>query len=108
MPQVTFVQYDGTKHVVAAEEGMSVMEVAVRNGVPGINADCGGACACGTCHVYTSPEWAEVLGVPLEDEEAMLEMVEERRPTSRLSCQMRIDANCEGLVIDMPASQHPV
>ncbi len=108
MPQITFVEHNGTAHVVRAEEGMSVMEAAIRNSVPGIEADCGGACACGTCHVYADAQRAAVLGAPLEDEEAMLEMVADRRPTSRLSCQIKIDAACDGLVVDMPPCQTPV
>ena len=106
MPKVTFIEHDGTEHAVEAGEGFSVMEAAVRNGVPGIEADCGGACACATCHVYVDPAWVEATGTPVEMEADMLEFAIEPQPTSRLSCQIRITDALNGLVVRVPASQH--
>jgi len=106
MPKVTFIEFDGTEHVVEADDGYSVMEAAVRNGVPGIEADCGGACACATCHVYVDPTWVEATGKPVDNEADMLEFAIEPQPTSRLSCQIRVSEALDGLVVRIPASQH--
>ena len=106
MPKVTFIEHDGTEHASEASDGCSVMEAAVRNGVPGIEADCGGACACATCHVYVDPAWVEATGTPVEMEADMLEFAIEPQPTSRLSCQIRITEALDGLVVRVPASQH--
>jgi len=106
MPKVTFIEHDGTEHAIEASDGFSVMEAAVRNGVPGIEADCGGACACATCHVYVDPAWAEATGTPVEMEADMLEFAIEPQPTSRLSCQIRITEALDGLIVRVPASQH--
>jgi len=106
MPKVTYVEHDGKTHTVEVSSGMSVMEGAVKHAVPGIDADCGGACACATCHVYVDAEWAEKTGKPSSMEESMLDFANDVQPTSRLSCQIRISAALDGLVVRMPPSQH--
>ena len=106
MPTVTFIDPDGTHRQVQGEEGASVMEVAVRNNVPGIEADCGGARACATCHVYVDEAWTEAAGPAAGDEAEMLGFAVEPGPTSRLSCQIRLTLALDGLVVRVPASQH--
>lgn len=105
MPTIIYVQPDGTTCEVAAEEGLSVMEAAKEHGVPGIEADCGGACACATCHIYVDPEWLEVVGGPSSDEAEMLECATEPRPNSRLSCQIACSDALDGLIVHLPATQ---
>jgi 2Fe-2S ferredoxin len=105
MAKITYVAFDGTPHVVDVAPGLSVMLGAVRNGVPGIDADCGGACACGTCHVYVAPEWMERVGARTPIEEATLEFAEVVEPNSRLACQIAVDEALDGLVVRMPQSQ---
>ena len=106
MAKVTFIETDGSSHAFEAEHGFSVMEVAVRNGLTGIEADCGGACACATCHVYVDPAWVEATGPAGADEADMLDFAVDRRETSRLSCQIRVAASLDGLVVHIPDSQH--
>ncbi|ASG22256.1 MULTISPECIES: 2Fe-2S iron-sulfur cluster-binding protein [Azospirillaceae] len=106
MPKITFIDPDGHRHDLEAEEGQSVMKVAVAHGVPGIEADCGGACACATCHVYVDPDWAAAAGSPQGDEAAMLEFAVEPQPTSRLSCQIKMGPALDGLLVRIPLSQH--
>lgn len=106
MPKITFIDPDGRTLAHEGEEGLSLMEVAVRNGVPGIEADCGGACACATCHVYVDQEWFEKTGGPSENEASMLEFASEPQATSRLSCQIRVSRDLDGLVVTLPFSQH--
>ncbi|RZJ42146.1 MAG: 2Fe-2S iron-sulfur cluster binding domain-containing protein, partial [Brevundimonas sp.] len=89
MPAVTYIEHDGTEHSVEVKTGLSVMEGAIRNNVPGIDADCGGACACATCHVYVDEAWLEKTGKPSAMEESMLDFAENVEPNSRLSCQIR-------------------
>lgn len=100
MPAITYVAPDHKEHTVTVDIGMSVMEGAIRGDVPGIDADCGGACACGTCHVRIAADWFAVTGGPAtEDEEAMLELADEVGPTSRLACQIVVTAELEGLIV---------
>ena len=106
MPKITFIQPDGTEQTVEIAIGWSVMEGAVRSLVPGIDADCGGACACATCHVYVDPAWAEVLPAKAEMEETMLDFAQDAQPTSRLSCQLRVTSDMDGLIVRVPSSQH--
>lgn len=107
MPRITYVEFDGTEHAIEVEDGLSVMEGAVRNGVPGIDADCGGACACATCHVHLPPEWFAKIGGPAsENEEDMLDLAPERDQYSRLSCQIHVTPELDGLIVRMPESQH--
>ncbi|MDB5971002.1 MAG: (2Fe-2S)-binding protein [Hydrocarboniphaga sp.] len=105
MPQITFIEHNGTKHVVEAPIGKSVMQVAVDNMVPGIVGDCGGCCSCATCHGYVAPEWAAKLPAKQEDEEMMLEGALNVRPTSRLTCQINVNPDVDGLVVELPVSQ---
>ena len=105
MAKITYIEHNGTAHEVAAEPGMTVMEAAVKNGVPGIEAECGGACACATCHVYVDDAWTERTGKPAEMEEDMLDFAFDVRPTSRLSCQIKVKAELDGLVVRVPEKQ---
>ena len=107
MPKITFIPYRQEEIVVDAEVGSTVMEAAVRNGVPGIEAECGGACACATCHVYVDPAWADRLPPPEPHELEMLDLTAaERRPTSRLSCQIQLGPELQGLVVHVPDRQY--
>lgn len=105
MPTVTFVSAAGDRHSVETGIGNSVMEAAVGNGVVGIDADCGGSCACATCHVVVDAEWFDRLPPPEEAEAAMLEFAVDPQPRSRLSCQIRVTADLDGLVVRTPLSQ---
>jgi ferredoxin, 2Fe-2S len=105
MPTVTFIEHDGTRHTVDAESGLSLMRAAVDHGVLGIDADCGGECSCATCHVMVPEEWLDVVGRPHELEEPMLDLNPDRRQNSRLSCQIRITEELDGLVVQLPEFQ---
>ena len=105
MPKITFIDYEGNESVVDADIGQSVMEAATQNDVSGIDADCGGACACATCHVYVNPDWVSVVGKPSELEAEMLAVAENVEENSRLSCQMPITEEYDGLVLTTPESQ---
>ena len=104
--KVTFITRGEVVHDVEATEGLTLMQAAVNNIVPGIEADCGGACACGTCHVYVDPAWQEATGTASEMEAGMLEFAVDPQPNSRLSCQIKITRGLEGLVVRVPDSQH--
>ena len=105
MVNVTFIDSAGQSRTIGAEEGSTVMETAVRNGVPEIEAECGGACACATCHVYVDPAWVEKTGKPEPMEEDMLDFAFEVQPTSRLSCQIKVKSHLDGLVVRTPSRQ---
>lgn len=105
MPKITYIENDGTEHVVEAESGMTVMEAAVKNSIPGIEAECGGACSCATCHVYVDEAWKAATGEPEETEEDMLDFAFDVRPTSRLSCQIKVSDALDGLVVRLPEKQ---
>ena len=105
MPTVIFIEHDGTRHEVDATNGVSLMRAAVDHNVPGIDADCGGACACATCHVYVDDAWTEVVGPPSMMEEDMLDFAFEVKPTSRLSCQIKVKDELDGLVVHVPSRQ---
>ena len=105
MVKITYIDAEGTARSVEAEEGSTVMENAVRNSVPGIEAESGGACACATCHVYVDEKWTETVGPPEPMEEDMLDFAFEVRPTSRLSCQIRVRPELDGLVVHTPKEQ---
>ena len=105
MARITFIAPDGKRYDVDAVNGSTVMENAVRNGVPGIEAECGGACACATCHVYVEPEWRDATGTPQPMEEDMLDFAYDVRPGSRLSCQIRVNDALDGLVVSVPERQ---
>ncbi|MDV6233462.1 MULTISPECIES: 2Fe-2S iron-sulfur cluster-binding protein [Rhodococcus] len=105
MAAVTFVAHDGQKHEAALVEGRSLMQIATDNAVPGIDGDCGGETACGTCHVIVDPQWSGEVGLSGADEEEMLAMNPEREPTSRLSCQMVASEAWDGLIVRTPEFQ---
>ena len=105
MPKITYIDAAGEKYEVEAEEGSTVMETAIRADVPGIVAECGGACACATCHVYVDEEWKDVVGPPSPMEEDMLDFAFEVKPSSRLSCQIRVRDELNGLVVTVPERQ---
>ncbi|WP_045391986.1 2Fe-2S iron-sulfur cluster-binding protein [Falsirhodobacter sp. alg1] len=106
MATITYIEHDGTKHVVEVKNGLTVMEGARDNGVPGIEADCGGACACSTCHVYIAPEWADRLPAKDAMEEDMLDFAWQPDPArSRLTCQIKVTEELNGLVVNMPERQ---
>jgi len=102
---IRFIQHDGREQAVDATDGESVMRAANDHGVPGIVADCGGCMTCATCHVYLPHEWFERLAPPTEDETAMLEAAVDPRPNSRLSCQIIVSADVEGLIVNVPKNQ---
>ncbi|PHR53329.1 MAG: 2Fe-2S ferredoxin [Robiginitomaculum sp.] len=105
MARIIFVEHNGTRHEVEAANGTTVMEAAVNNMVPGIDADCGGACACATCHVYVDDVWLEKTGSIDSMEESMLDFASDMKPNSRLSCQISVSDELDGLVVTMPRTQ---
>lgn len=105
MPKITYIEQNGTEHVVEADPGVSIMEAAVKNMVPGIDADCGGACACATCHVYIDEAWVEKTGKAEAMEESMLDFAYEPKANSRLSCQINISDALDGLIVRLPEFQ---
>lgn len=105
MTKITYLAFDGTRFDVEAENGSTVMENAIRNAVPGIEAECGGACACATCHVYVDVAWTDKVGEPEPMEEDMLDFAYDVRPNSRLSCQIKVRDELDGLVVSVPERQ---
>ena len=105
MAKITYIEHDGTEHTVDVKPGLSVMEGAVRNNIPGIDADCGGACACATCHVFVDDAWRASTGERSAMEESMLDFAEGVQDSSRLSCQIRVSEALDGLVVRMPERQ---
>ncbi|KQY14520.1 2Fe-2S iron-sulfur cluster-binding protein [Rhizobium sp. Root482] len=105
MPKLTIIAFDGTRHELDVQSGSTVMENAVRNSIPGIEAECGGACACATCHVYVDEQWSPTVGAPEAMEEDMLDFAYDVRPTSRLSCQIKMNDGLDGLVVHVPERQ---
>ena len=105
MAKINFIDHNGETRTIEAENGSTVMEAAIRNAVPGIQAECGGACACATCHVYVDEAWKEKAGAPSPMEEDMLDFAFDVRPTSRLSCQIKVCDELDGLKVTMPERQ---
>jgi 2Fe-2S ferredoxin len=105
MARITYIEHDGTNHAVEVDPGLTVMEGAVRNGIPGIDADCGGACACATCHVYVDANWVDAVGMPNDEESDLLDFAEDVRENSRLSCQVPVTVDLDGLVVRLPIRQ---
>jgi len=99
MISITFVDIDDNEKVIQAEEGLNLMEVAIRNNIAGIVGECGGQCSCATCHVYIEDEYFEKVGAPVDDEEDMLDFSEKRQPNSRLGCQVTVSAELEGMTV---------
>lgn len=106
MPKITYVDSSGTERTVEGKNGMTVMETAIKHNVPGIDADCGGACACATCHVYVDAAFADKVGKPSAMEQSMLDFAENVKESSRLSCQIKIRDDLDGLKVTTPESQH--
>ncbi|GMV63160.1 MAG: ferredoxin [Parvibaculum sp.] len=106
MTKITYIENNGTEHTVDVAEGLSVMEGATRYTIPGIEGDCGGACACATCHVYVEDGWFEKLTPMDELERDMLDFAFDVHPNSRLSCQIKVDPSLDGLVVRTPARQY--
>jgi 2Fe-2S ferredoxin len=106
MAKITYIEHNGTEHVVDVANGLTVMEGARDYGIPGIEADCGGACACSTCHVYVDPAWVEKIPAKDDMEEDMPDFAFEPNPeTSRLTCQMKVSDAMDGLIVRMPEKQ---
>jgi len=105
MPKITFIDSAGVRRAIDADTGSTVMEAAIRNSIPGIEAECGGACACATCHVYVAEEWSAKVGKPQPMEDDMLDFAFDVRPNSRLSCQIKVKAELDGLVVETPSKQ---
>ena len=106
MPKITYIEQSGKERTVEVPAGWTVMEGAVKNRVPGIDADCGGACACATCHVYVDPVWLDKLPQRQDMESQMLDFALEVKPNSRLSCQIKVTPALDGLIVRTPKSQH--
>lgn len=105
MVKVLFIEHDGSEHNVDVKVGDSLMQAAVSNGVPGIDADCGGSCSCATCHVYVSDDWLSKTGEVNPTEEAMLSLSTDRKENSRLSCQITVTEEMDGMVVTTPEFQ---
>lgn len=106
MARVRFVEFDGTVHEVDVVPGTSIMQAAVSNVVPGIEGDCGGLCACGTCHVYISEEWRDKCGAPQELEQAILDFAFDVKDSSRLGCQVEVTDELDGITVNLPERQY--
>jgi len=106
MPKIKYIEHNGKEHEVDVPVGWSVMEGAVKNLIPGIDADCGGACACATCHVYVAEGWLAKMPPKQDMEETMLDFAQDLEPNSRLSCQLKVTPEFDGLTVTMPKSQH--
>ena len=105
MPKITYNTHDNQTHTIDIQKGLSVMEGAVQNDIPGIDADCGGGMACATCHVYVNEDWLDKLPAKEDGEEDMLDMAFEPKPNSRLSCQLTVSDTLDGLIVDIPSKQ---
>ena len=105
MPKITYIEHNGKNHTIEVANGLSVMEGAVQNNIPGIDADCGGSMACATCHVYVKEDWFNKLPKKEDGEEDMLDMAFEPKKNSRLSCQLMVSDQLDGLVVDLPEKQ---
>jgi 2Fe-2S ferredoxin len=105
MSKITYIDTDGTSRTIEAEIGSTVMEAAIKQGIPGIEAECGGACACATCHVYVDEAWVAIVGEPSPMEEDMLDFGYDVRSNSRLSCQIKVTAEIDGLIVRTPERQ---
>jgi 2Fe-2S ferredoxin len=106
MATITYIEHNGKTHTVEVADGVSLMEGALGNGIPGIDGDCGGNAACATCHVYVDEAWLAKTGARTEAEEAMLDLADGLKPNSRLACQIHASPELSGLVVTMPETQH--
>ena len=105
MPKITYIEHTGKPHTIDIPKGLSVMEGAIQNNIPGIDADCGGSMACATCHVYVKEDWFDKINKKNEGEDDMLDQAYEPKKNSRLSCQIIVSDDLDGLVVDMPEKQ---
>ena len=105
MAKITYIEHNGTNHTIEVQNGLTVMEGAVQNNIPGIDADCGGSMACATCHVYVKEDWFDKINKKNEGEDDMLDQAYEPKKNSRLSCQIIVSDDLNGLVVDMPEKQ---
>ena len=105
MPKITYIEHNGKSHVVEVPTEMTVMEGALQYNIPGIDADCGGACACATCHVYVDDKWFKKLNGKSDAEQDMLDVAYQPNKFSRLSCQITVTEDLDGLVVKMPSKQ---
>ena len=105
MAKITYIEHNGTNHTIDVQNGLTVMEGAVQNNIPGIDADCGGSMACATCHVYVKEDWLDKINKKSEGEDDMLDQAYEPKKNSRLSCQIIVSDDLDGLIVDMPEKQ---
>jgi len=105
MAKITYIEHSGRSHTIEVQNGLTVMEGAIQNNVPGIDADCGGSMACATCHVYVKEEWFNKLPKKEDGEEDMLDMAYEPNKFSRLSCQLTVSDKLEGMIVNLPEKQ---
>tara|TARA_B100000029_G_scaffold376395_1_gene370955 strand:+ start:50 stop:370 length:321 start_codon:yes stop_codon:yes gene_type:complete len=105
MAKITYVEHSGKQHVIDVANGLTVMEGAIQNNIPGIDADCGGSMACATCHVYVKEEWFDKINNKTEGEDDMLDMAYEPKKNSRLSCQITVSDDIDGLEVHLPSKQ---
>ena len=105
MPKITYIEHTGKSHTIDIPKGLSVMEGAIQNNIPGIDADCGGSMACATCHVYVKEDWFNKLPKKEDGEEDMIDMAYEPNKYSRLSCQLTVSNDLEGLIVQLPEKQ---
>ena len=105
MPKITYIEHNGKTHNIEVPNELSVMEGAIQNNIPGIDADCGGACACATCHIYVDEKWFDKLPKKSESEQDMLDMAIEPNKFSRLGCQITVNDDLDGMVVKMPSKQ---
>lgn len=106
MPKIIYIDHSGEERAIDATNGETVMETAIKNSIPGIDADCGGACACATCHVYIDEGFMEKVGKPEDMEQSMLDFAENVQSNSRLSCQISVSDDLDGMRVTTPESQH--
>ena len=106
MPKITYIEYNGKSHQIDVANGLTVMEGAIQNNIPGIDADCGGSMACATCHVYVKENWFNKLPKKEDGEEDMLDMAYEPNKFSRLSCQLTVSDKLEGMIVNLPEKQN--
>ena len=105
MPKITYITSDGKTHEVDVDNGLTVMEGAVQNDIPGIDADCGGGMACATCHVYVKEDWFNKIPKKEDGEEDMIDIAFEPKKNSRLSCQLTVSDELNGLIVNIPSKQ---
>ena len=105
MVNITFIEPQGERKSVQADEGLTIMEVAVRNGIAGIAAECGGQCSCATCHVYIDDAFLIAVGVPGDDEADMLDFSDKKRPNSRLGCQVEVVSQLDGMTVEVAGDE---